>query len=90
MPSYPAWVFEHAHVSKSHSTTVDGQIVLAFADFQIDFEFEFASLSEFPITTLRVLEVLSSDFAHPHLAIYKNMVIVSLYMATPIPYTWPW
>ena len=55
----------------------------------VDFEFEIASSLEFPIPTLRGLEVLLSDFGHPHLAIYTNMVIVSLHMATPIPYIWP-
>ena len=62
----------------------------AFASFLIDFEFENASSSEFPTPTLRGLEVLSSDFGHPDLAIYTNIVIVGFYMATPIPYIWPW
>ena len=36
------------------------------------------------------LEGFVVSFWSPPLAIYKNMVIVSLYMATPIPYIWPW
>ena len=63
---------------------------LILIDFEFGFEFEIASSSEFPTPILRGLEVLSSDFGHPHLAKNKNMVIVSLYMATRIPYRWPW
>ena len=44
----------------------------------------------FRLLPLGGLEVLSSVFGHPPLAIYKNMVIVSLHVATPIPYIWTW